>query len=155
MANVAEEFEPPAWSCGNTPDMERRFLSEDDDHGDDDDHDHDHSDHRDHSDHHDHHDHHHDFDPLKTEEALTDLRRSLRGAEMCMGKRRRVEQQGAGYAYWVDMYIEIDRDLCARNGELATCDAGTIGPNTINYVNALFVGANTIYEVGVLLVCEN
>jgi hypothetical protein len=45
-----------------------------------------------------------------------------------IGKRRRV--QGASYAYWVDVYVEIDFALCTRNGE--TCQTG-IGTNTINY----------------------
>jgi hypothetical protein len=40
----------------------------------------------------------------------------------------------------VDIYIEIDIQLCIVNGET------TIGPNTLNYINALFVGANTIFE---------
>jgi hypothetical protein len=91
--------------------------------------------HPDHSNHghsaHDHEDDYHDFDPSNTNEALANLRRSLRGQVLPIGKRRRV--QGANYAYWVDVYIEIDRDLCSDNSELVLCDAGTIGPNTINY----------------------
>ena len=71
--------------------------------------------------------------------------------------------------------FEIDRDLCAGNGEGDMCDSGTIGPNMINYgqclvclllsvhrkfnnhvndfiisvrpVNALFMGANSVYKV--------
>jgi hypothetical protein len=45
-----------------------------------------------------------------------------------IGKRRRV--QGASYAYWVDVYVEIDYALCNDNGD--TCATG-IGTNTINY----------------------
>jgi hypothetical protein len=54
---------------------------------------------------------------------------------MRIGKRRRVLQGGSNssYAYWVDIYIEIDYELCNDNAELALCNAGTIGPNTINY----------------------
>ena len=147
--------------------------------GDGHDEDHDHFDH-DHSDHdHSDHDHTHHFDPSNTEGALADLHRSLRGSELRIGKRRRV--QGASYAYWVDVYVEIDKALCTDNGD--TCATG-IGTNTINYgefrfflmcwsrfvraylpltpaimstnisfslhsVNAIFTGANTIYEVSV------
>ena len=78
-----------------------------------------------------HHDHSHDFDPSKTEKALADLQHSLRGSEVRIGKRRRV--QASSYGYWVDIYIEIDKDLCSKKGELALCEAGTIGPNTLNY----------------------
>jgi hypothetical protein len=45
-----------------------------------------------------------------------------------IGKHRRV--QGQAFSYWVDVYVEIDKALCAENGE--TCANG-IGPNTINY----------------------
>ena len=100
-----------------------RSLFEDG-HDDDRDHfDHDHSDHN-HSDH----DHTHHFDPSKTEGALADLQGSLRGSELRIGKRRRV--QGASYSYWVDVYVEIDYALCTKHGE--TCATG-IGTNTINY----------------------
>ena len=131
FARPAEEFTPPAWACGvgadenvdNVKDV-GRFLFEDghDDHHDPFDHDHSA---------HDHHDHSHDFDPSKIEMALADLKHSLRGSEVRVGKRRRV--QALAYNYWVDIYIEIDRYLCDKKGELAICDGGTIGPNTINY----------------------
>ena len=184
-AETAKEFIPPAWSCGvngeqdevNAVEGVERFLFED---GQDDDHDHfdhDHSDH-DYSDHLDLSDHDHHFDASKTEDALADLKHSLRGSDLRIGKRRRV--QGLSYSYWVDVYVEIDYALCAKNGE--TCASG-IGTNTINYgefrffflkcwsrivraslpsdsrnrvdyysislhsVNAIFTGANTIYEV--------
>ncbi|KAL7444950.1 hypothetical protein ACHAXH_008268 [Discostella pseudostelligera] len=41
------------------------------------------------------------------------------------------------------MYIEIDFDLCAKHGESCTNGAG---PQTLNYINVLFAGANTVYE---------
>jgi len=112
--NSAEKFEPPAWSCGTTSIMERRSLT-----GGDHDEDHDHS-HHDHSD--------HDFDPSNIDETIADLKHSLRGSEIRMGKRRRV--QGGSFAYWVDVYVEIDHALCNANGETCTT---TIGPKTINY----------------------
>jgi hypothetical protein len=115
--------------CGNTPAMNCRFLFED---GHDDNHNHFHHDNSDH-DHHDH-DHDHDFDPSNTKEALADLQHSLRGSELRIGKRRRV--QGGSYNFCVDVYIEIDYALCNKNGE--TCANG-IGPNTINYGESLFV----------------
>ena len=117
--------------------MERRFLFED---GHDDNHDHFHHDHSDH-DHDDHnHDHDHDFNPSNTEEALADIQHSLRGSELHMGKRRRV--QGGSYAFWVDVYIEIDYALCSRNGE--TCATG-IGPKTINYGEFLFLHLSILW----------
>jgi hypothetical protein len=125
LVNTAIPFEPPAWSCGvrGVRANGSRSLFED---GRDDDHNHlnhDHSDH-DHSDH----DHTHHVDPSNTEDALANLRRSLRGSNLHFGKRRRV--QGKSYNYWVDVYVEIDYAFCTRNKE--TC-AVFIGPNTINY----------------------
>ena len=113
---MAEKFEPPAWSCGNDVDniMERRSLIEGV-----------HNEYHDHS-HHEHSDHH--FDPSNIEDTIADLQHSLRGSELRLGKRRRV--QGASFAHWVDMYIEIDPDLCTDNGETCTT---TIGPKTVNY----------------------
>ncbi len=101
--------------------MERRSLAEADH-----DEDHDHS-------HHDHGDHDHDFDPSNIDDTISDLKHSLRGSELRMGKRRRV--QGASFAYWVDVYVEIDYALCNRNGE--TCATG-IGPRTLNYGESRF-----------------
>jgi hypothetical protein len=94
--------------------MERRSLSEgyhDEDH---------HHSHHDHSD--------HEFDPSNIKDTLADLKHSLRGSELRIGKRRRV--QGGSFAFWVDIYIEIDHALCNANGE--TCATG-IGPKTVNY----------------------
>jgi hypothetical protein len=94
--------------------MERRSLSEGD---------------REEDRHHSHHDHSdYDFDPSNIGNTFADLKQSLRGSELRVGKRRRV--QGASFAYWVDIYVEIDHALCNANGE--TCATG-IGPKTLNY----------------------
>ena len=106
--------------------------------------------------HHDH-DHHHHLDLSSSssssssnmaKETMVNLRRDLRLSQFLqVGKRRRNDVQStttttttALYTYWVDIYIEIDIQLCTANGE------STIGPKTLNYINALFVGANTIFE---------
>jgi len=73
------------------------------------------------------HDHPH-FDPSDTDQTLANLKHSLHGSELRIGKHRRV--QGSSYAFWVDIYVEIDYALCSRNGE--TCANG-IGPKTLNY----------------------
>ena len=118
--STAKSFDPPPWACGTGAEETRDAAKEanhslfENGH----DHNHDHSDH----------DHTHHFDPSNTEDALADLQHSLRGSELRIGKRRRV--QGASYAYWVDVYVEIDFAFCTRNGE--TCQTG-IGTNTINY----------------------
>ena len=154
------DFVPPPWSCGKgnaTGNFDHRVLSEES-----------HDDSHDHFDHY-HSDHRSGHDPSGTAKLLADIQRSLRGSELRIGKRRRM--QSTIYTYWVDIYIEIDYKLCRANGE--SCVAG-IGPNTLSYgerdhlctlttvdpiltfrcipisphsVNALFVGANTIYEV--------
>ena len=126
--STAEAFVPPAWSCGVGDKQTRRHLHED--FYDDDDH-HDHSDHE----------HTHHFSMSDTDKAIADLKHSLHGLDVHIGKRRRMT--GASYSYWVDIYVEIDYLLCQRNGE--SCANG-IGPDTVNYINALFVGANTIFE---------
>lgn len=54
---------------------------------------------------------------------LADLQRSLRGSQLRIGKRRRVQES---YSFWVDIYVEIARDLCAGNGEGDICDSGTM-----------------------------
>lgn len=76
------------------------------------------------------------------QEAMANLQRDLRLSQLRIGKRQRNAQSRTTtrYSYWVDVYIEIDIQLCIVNGET------TIGPNTLNYINALFVGANTIFE---------
>lgn len=58
---------------------------------------------------------------------------------MRIGKRRRVQEaSNSSYSYWVDIYVEIDYGMCDFNGELDLCNAGTIGPNTINYGMSLY-----------------
>jgi hypothetical protein len=113
MATIAETFESPAWSCGNTPDMVRRFLF---DNG--------HDEYHEHLHHSNHPGDHHDFTSSNNGDVLAEIKHSLRGSELRIGRRRRV--QGESYAYWVDVYVEIDYALCT--------DCSTeIGPNTINY----------------------
>ena len=133
--NTTDDFVPPAWSCGVNSGQElnstARYLvgnGQDDDHRHSQ-HDHDHN--HDHSDHSNHH-----FDP-SNDNALAHVQHSLRGSEMRIGKRRRV-QGTSRYSYWVDIYVEIDYELCNDNGESALCRAGTIGPNTINYGKSLY-----------------
>ena len=152
----ATDFVPPAWSCGVHNEQEEllnnsttRHLVEHDHHG----HSHLHHDHSDHD--HSDHDHSpdHDFDP-SNDHALSHVQQGLRGSEMRIGKRRRVLQGGSNssYAYWVDIYIEIDYELCNDNFELALCNAGTIGPNTINY-GTLFLFDNTYSPLRLLFCC--
>lgn len=85
----------------------------------------------DHGDHSDHdysvNDHSH-VDPSSTEEALANIKKSLRGSEFSIGKHRHV--QGARFSFWVDIYIEIDYGLCEKHGE--SC-ATVVGPKTLNY----------------------
>lgn len=64
---------------------------------------------------------------------MADLQHSPRGSDMRIGKRRHVQEASSSYSYWVDIYVEIDYGMCDYNGELDLCNAGTIGPNTINY----------------------
>ena len=143
----AEAFEPPPWSCGmdHLPEKEdlestERRLSHTHDHH----HDHDHEGHV-HTTPHDHHDHEghthtHDHSDID----LQSIKDGLRGSSIRLGKRRKL--QAAGYNYQVDIYLEIDNQLCVNNGE--SCPAGgSIPPNTMNYVNSIFAGANSVYEV--------
>ena len=131
----AKEFVPPAWACGvgaedeSVEQSQRRSLFEDVglDYA---------HDHHYHEEHDHHHHHHHDE---TSEETLTYLKENLRGSNIKMGKRRKL-QSGGSYNYQVDVYIEVDQTLVNDNG-------GIFNPNTINYVNSIFTGANTIYEV--------
>lgn len=143
MANTAETFTPPAWSCGYdgkqgvnaSENDDGRFLFGDgqgndhhhfdhhQDHSDEDPSDQGHSD-QDRADH----NHFHRFDPSNTEKALNDLQQSLRGSVLHVGKHRRL--QGGGFSYWVDVYVEIDYGLCSDNGEACSTE---IGPKTLNY----------------------
>lgn len=99
--------------------------------------------------HHDHeehlpHDHDHDHDDLD----LSAIKQNLRGTNIRLGKRRQL-QEGLEYTYQVDMFLEIDVALCQANGE--TCSNG-VDTNTMNYIDALFAGANTIYEVSMFFI---
>ena len=134
----AAKFVPPAWNCGTAstePPSKRHLLDEENQH----DHVHDHEAHDDHSHHHHHHHDHSTVDEID----LSEIKNDLRNSNLRLGKRREL-QTATGYKFQVDMYIEIDFDLCARHGE--TCSNG-VGPKTLNYINVLFAGANTVYEV--------
>lgn len=128
---MAAEFVPPVWKCDNDKSMKpttRHLFEEEEDHDHDD---HDHS-------------HHHEHDHSTTDGIdLTDIKNELRNSNLRLGKRREL-QTATGYKFQVDMYIEIDFDLCAKHGESCTNGAG---PQTLNYINVLFAGANTVYEV--------
>jgi len=68
------------------------------------------------------------------------------------GKRR--ELQGAPYNYQVDLYLEVDcqlmcdvhRNTNAGCSAFATCPYSSITQTTLDYINLVFTGANTIYE---------
>jgi len=128
----AAKFVPPAWKCGNAS-MEpptKRHLLEENLHG------------------HDHaaldHSHHHDHEHLTADGIdISKIKNGLRDSKLRLGKRREL-QTATGYKFQVDMYIEVDFDLCARHGEACT---NGVGPKTLNYINVLFAGANTVYEV--------
>lgn len=111
--------------------MEPRHLLEETTH----DHHHDH----DHSHPHDEHDHSNMYHGID----LTEIKNDLRNSNLRLGKRRDL-QTTTGYKFQVDMYIEVDFDLCAKHGEACT---NGVGPKTLNYINVIFAGANTVYEV--------
>ncbi len=85
------------------------------------------------------HSHNHEHDGID----LTEIKNEIRNTNIRLGKRRDL-QTTTGYKFQVDMYIEIDFDLCAKHGEACT---NGVGPKTLNYINVLFAGANTVYEV--------
>ena len=128
------EFEPPAWECSVTEEHEnepvRHRLLEGDHH---DDHSYEGHDH-----HHDHdvhiHNHDHGLDAQDLVGSLENLRKSLRGADVSFGDRRRLQ---GSYQYEVKVYVEYDQTLVNYNGGQS---------NTINYINSLFTMANQIYE---------
>lgn len=91
------------------------------------------------SSHNDHREHHHNHDMSDIDSALSYIKDNLRGSSVRLGKRRKL-QSGGSYSYQVDIYLEIDQQLVNDNG-------GILNPNTINYVNSIFTGANSIYEV--------
>jgi len=135
-AYAAPEFVPPAWECGVGHDHEsagRRSLEETSDEQSMKDHHH----HED-SSHNDHREHHHNHDMSDIDSALSYIKDNLRGSSVRLGKRRKL-QSGGSYSYQVDIYLEIDQQLVNDNG-------GILNPNTINYVNSIFTGANSIYE---------
>ena len=123
----AAKFVPPAWKCGNAsmePPTKRHLLEENHAALD--------------------HSHHHEHEHSTTDGIdISEIKNELRNSNLRLGKRREL-QTATGYKFQVDMYIEIDFDLCARHGE--TCTNG-VGPKTLNYINVLFAGANTVYEV--------
>lgn len=130
---MAAQFVPPVWTCGNDnstkPTTRHLFEEEEDEHHDHDDHDHSHQ---------------HEHDHSTTDGIdLSDIKNELRNSNLRLGKRREL-QTATRYKFQVDMYIEIDFDLCAKHGE--SCTNG-VGPQTLNYINVLFAGANTVYEV--------
>lgn len=91
------------------------------------------------SSHNDHREHHHNHEMSDIDSALSYIKDNLRGSSVRLGKRRKL-QSGGSYSYQVDIYLEIDQQLVNDNG-------GILNPNTINYVNSIFTGANSIYEV--------
>jgi hypothetical protein len=66
------------------------------------------------------------------EEALEEVERSLRGSSIRLGKRRELVV-ATDYSYQVDIYIEIDNQLCIDNGEDCQANGLENSPNTINY----------------------
>ncbi|KAL7464829.1 hypothetical protein ACHAXS_005152 [Conticribra weissflogii] len=138
QAFEAEEFEPPAWSCGVADDevnSTRRQLEVDGffdfegvlEGGN--------RDHREDNDHDGHHHHSHNISIKNTEKTFQGIKEGLRGSNIRLGKRRKL--QTGSYNYQVDIFIEIDQSLVTKTGSLA---------NAIAYVDAIFTGANTIYE---------
>ena len=137
VAEEEAEFVPPEWSCTVAEEHEEDPLRhrhlEEDAH----DHEHDHH-HDDHSHHHHDHDHDHGLDGHDLPGSFEHLRKSLRGTDVSkIGKRRELQDTSEGYSYQVDLYIEFDQELVDVNGGLQ---------QTYNYINALTVMANQIYE---------
>ena len=154
MVDGAEDFVPPAWSCSTGHDdspsakknEEEGIFSrrlQDDEHGHYHDHGHANQDKANDHDHH-YHDHDHHDDDHHDDINLDKIKSSLRGSNLRLGKRRKL-QGNQGYSYQVDVYLEIDFKLCAQNGE--TCSNGVVESKTMNYLNLLFAGANSVYEV--------
>ena len=74
---------------------------------------------------------------------LIEIKNGLRDSKLHLGNRREL-QTAKGYSFYVDMYIEVDFDLCTKLDE--SCTNG-VGPKTRNYVDMLVAGANAIFEV--------
>ncbi|KAL9178483.1 hypothetical protein ACHAXT_001821 [Thalassiosira profunda] len=133
-----KEFVPPKWECGvGKPQSSgggtgRHLL-----------HDHGHAtipeghSHNNHNEQHRHHDHSHHLED--TEDALSHVRDGLRGSNVRLGERRRLEDGRDGYHYQIDLFVEVDKFLVDLNG-------GIFEPNTVDYVNTIVTGANAIYE---------
>ena len=138
MANVAPEFKPPKWKCHSdaiieTPSESIRHLLEGDHHHRGEiEHQHDH-----HSDHNHNHNHNHDHSDNPTmEHVFSHIKDSLRGSSVRFGEHRRLS--GHDYTFEVDVFIEVDQTLVDSQGGQT---------QTINYINSLVTGANTVFEV--------
>ena len=77
-------------------------------------------------------------------EALADVQRSLRGSSMRLGKRRRL-QAGGMYNYQVDIYVEIDQQLCIDTGDDCANNGGQPGSIVINYGKSLLCVLTTYH----------
>jgi hypothetical protein len=127
----AEEYLPPAWACevANHHHSDGGLFGrnlETDDHHHHEGHDHDHSRHH-------HHEHEKDEDIVSS---INSMGKALRGSQVQMGKRRKLQSSGS-YSYQVDLFIEIDTAFVNENGGL---------DGAVDYVNAIFTAANTVYE---------
>eukprot|EP00804_Cyclotella_cryptica_P003615 CCRYP_002210-RA/>CCRYP_002210-RA protein AED:0.19 eAED:0.19 QI:275/1/1/1/1/1/5/100/704 len=60
-------------------------------------------------------------------------------------KKRHLQNSNLPYSYQVNIFIEIDNDFIANTGG-GTRDAAGITPNAYNYINALVMAANIIFE---------
>lgn len=121
-------------------------------------------DHHDHDHHHHDHSHHHGGEEdhsyhlhsENTMEALADVQRSLRGSSMRLGKRRRL-QAGGMYNYQVDIYVEIDQQLCIDTGDDCANNGGQPGSIVINYGKSLLCVCRSKFCFGLfmpfLLIC--
>ena len=84
---------------------------------------------------------HHDFDGQNIEQTLSHIKEKLHGSNIRLGERRRVQENDErGYSYTVDITFDVDGYLVDQNG-------GIFDPNTVEYINAIVTGANSIYEV--------
>ncbi|KAL7530536.1 hypothetical protein ACHAXR_003545, partial [Thalassiosira sp. AJA248-18] len=85
----------------------------------------------------DHHHHHHHVGEEGMEQALLHLKESLRGSDIRLGNRRKLQVAGS-YNFQVDIIILVDTAL---NG-----GSTSLQRSTIDYVNLIVTGANTIFE---------
>ena len=137
---------------GEEEDSRRHLMEDHHDHH----HDHDHH-HHDHSHHHGgEEDHSYHLHSENTMEALADVQRSLRGSSMRLGKRRRL-QAGGMYNYQVDIYVEIDQQLCIDTGDDCANNGGQPGAIVINYGKSLLCVCRSKFCFGLfmpfLLIC--